>query len=120
MITGLAPVLWVGVRQRVRQIESLHGLQVVMVMVMMVDVYGTGAGPRGGGGGAGGGGTGEYPRPGVKGARQLHAAGVVAGKRGVSSRRGFSSALKGLCSGHLSGSLMGEDSSVSVLCSFSI
>lgn len=113
MNLGVVVVVWVGVRQRVRHIDSLHGLQVMVVMVIVVDVYGTSAGP-GGGGGVGR--TIEHPRPGVEGARQLHSAGVVTRKRGVSSSRGFSSGLYGLCSGHISCSLIKEDRSFKILC----
>lgn len=67
----------------------------------MVEVYGTGASPRAGGDG----GSGEQARPAVEGARQLHAAGVVARKRAVSSSSGFPDTLDGLCTGHLSSRL---------------
>lgn len=73
------------------------------MVVVMVEAYGTGARPRTGGDG----GSGEQAGPGVEGARQLHAAGVVAADlvlRAVSSS-GFRDALDGLCAGHLSGRL---------------
>lgn len=69
--------------------------------MVMVEVYGTSASPRAGGDC----GSGEQARPVVEGARQLHAAGVVARKRAVSSSSSLPNALDGLCTGHLSSSL---------------
>lgn len=96
MSLGLVLALWVEVRQRVRQIDSLQRVQMV---VIMMEVHG--AGPRAGGDG----GSGEQAGPGVKRARQLHATGVVVRKRAVSSASSFPDALDGLCTGHLSRSL---------------
>lgn len=68
----------------------------------MVEVSGSGASPRAGGDA----GSGEQAGPVVEGPRQLHAAGVVARKRAVSSASSsFPDILDGLCTGHLSSSL---------------
>lgn len=72
-------------------------------MVVMVEVYSTTASPRAGGDG----GSGEQAGPVVERARQLHAAGVVARERTISSTSSsFPNALDGLCTGHLSSSLV--------------
>lgn len=99
MRLGLALALLVRVRQLVRQIDSLQGVPMV---VIMMEVHGIGASPRTGGHGGGG----EQARPGVERPRQLHAAGVVARKRAVSSSSGFPDTLDGLCTGHLSRNLI--------------
>lgn len=67
----------------------------------MMEVHGTGASSRAGGDG----GCGEKTRPVGEGARQLHAAGVVARKRSICSTSSFPNILDGLCTGHLSSSL---------------
>lgn len=68
----------------------------------MVQVYGTGTSPRA----SGDCGSGEQAGPGVEGAWQLHAAAVVARKRAVTSPSSLPDTLDGLCTGHLSGSLI--------------
>lgn len=89
--------LWVEVRQRAGQVECLQGVQLVVVVVAVQVVRG--AGGDGGGGG-------EQAGPGVEVAGQLHAAAVVARKRDAPSSSGVACALYGLCTGHLTGSLV--------------
>lgn len=91
MSLGLVLALRVGVRQRVRPVKSRDSVQMAVIVMA---VHGAGARPGAGGGG-------EQTRPGT---RQLHAAGVVAGKRSIRSSSRFSNALDGLCTGHLSSS----------------
>lgn len=71
------------------------------MVVVVVEVHGTVASARA----SGDGGSGDQAGPGVEGARQLHAAGVVARKRAVSSSSSLPGALDGLCTSHLSRSL---------------
>lgn len=74
-----------------------------MVVVTVVVVYANCPGASGDSG------CGEQARPGVEGARRLHAAGVMVRKRRISSTSStsscFSDTLDGLCTGHLSSSL---------------
>lgn len=85
---------------RVRQMERLRRMQMVVVVV---EVYCTTASARTAGDGGGGG---EQTGPGVEGARELHAAGVVAWKGAISPSSSFPYALDGLCKGHISSRLV--------------
>lgn len=75
----------------------------------MLEVYGTSPGAIGDGG------RGEQAGPRVEMLRQLHAAGVVARKGSVSSSS-FPNALDGLCTGHLSSSLLWVTIRVEAVC----
>lgn len=87
----------------------------MQMVVVVVEVYCTTASARTAGDGGGGG---EQTGPGVEGARELHAAGVVAWKGAISPSSSFPYALDGLCKGHISSRLNHTQETLKYICKY--